>query len=283
MSEATNSTTTAKKLIQEQVSSMLVQPLEAASVVLAAGPHIENCSGPLRFNRLDKGFTASWVAENEEIPDGGAASFGEIQLMPTSRKGIKSIIRVSNELIRQGNVAAVSTVFQQRLVADVANALDTALLSGDGSGDTITGILNQPEVTSAEFSTSEVDTFLDALALAASKEVTPNRWLMSGSDFFALRKLKDANGRYLMQQAVADDVAYRLFNIPVTVSNKIPAGKAILADMRQIVVVRDIDPTVTILTERYAEFDQIGIRVATRYDLGLLHPEGVIVMSDGTE
>jgi hypothetical protein len=34
------------------------------------------------------------------------------------------------------------------------------------------------------------------------------------------------------------------------------------------------------LSERYADYDQIGIRVVTRYDLGLLHPEAVIVLTD---
>jgi hypothetical protein len=41
----------------------------------------------------------------------------------------------------------------------------------------------------------------------------------------------------------------------------------------QIAVARDLAPSVTILTERYAEYDEIGIRVLTRYDLGLLHPK----------
>ena len=65
-------------------------------------------------------------------------------------------------------------------------------------------------------------------------------------------------------------------------TNKLPLGKAILADMSQVVVVRDIAPSVTVLSERYAEFDQQAIRVVTRYDLGLLHPAGVIVLTDAT-
>lgn len=51
--------------------------------------------------------------------------------------------------------------------------------------------------------------------------------------------------------------------------------------MSQVAVERDLAPSITILTERYAEFDQVGIRVVTRHDLGLLHPEAVIVLSTG--
>jgi HK97 family phage major capsid protein len=57
-------------------------------------------------------------------------------------------------------------------------------------------------------------------------------------------------------------------------------GKAILADISQVAVARDEAPSVTILSERYADYDQIGIRVVVRYDLGLLHPEAVIVLSE---
>lgn len=270
-------TTNTGALIQEQVSEMLVQPLEAESVVLATNPTIFNSSEPLRVPRIVDGFTPTWVGEGEEIPSEDSAGFGEIKLMPSNRKSIKAIVRVSNELIRQ-STKGVSSVLQQRLVRDVANALDTALLTGDGSDNTVTGLINQPGIQNAELDISGTDTFLDALAMAAAKEVKPNRFIVNGADFFELRKLKDNNGRYVLQNDVAGDTQYSLFGVPVTVTNKMPKGKAILADTSQIAVVRDIDPQVTILNERWAEFDQVGIRVATRYDMGLIHPEGVILM-----
>ena len=49
---------------------------------------------------------------------------------------------------------------------------------------------------------------------------------------------------------------YRLFGIDVIVTNKLPQGTAVLADTQQIAVARDIAPSVTVLTERYAEYDQ---------------------------
>ena len=38
-----------KELLAEQVSSLLVEPLEAESVVLAAGPRIFDTASPLRI------------------------------------------------------------------------------------------------------------------------------------------------------------------------------------------------------------------------------------------
>ncbi|MGP5614569.1 phage major capsid protein [Corynebacterium variabile] len=272
-----NTTTTAHNLIEDQVKGILVEPLEAASVVLASGPTVFNSAEPLRIKTLEDGFTPQWVGENEQIPDDGAADFGEISLMPTARKSIKKIIRTSNELIRQSTVG-VSQTLQARLVKDVANTLDDALLAGDGADDTITGLLNQPGVQTAPMSTTDTDPFLDALAHMAAKEITPSRFILNGSDFFALRKIKDNNGRYILQGGPAEGAQYRLFEVPVSVSNKLPAGKGILANMADVAVVRDTDPTVTILNERYAEYDQVGIRVTTRYDLGLLRSDSVLLL-----
>lgn len=272
-----NNTANTKSLIVEQVASTLVEPLEAASVVLAANPTIFNSSEPLRIPTLSAGVDPAWTGENELIAE-DTAEFGEIALMPSDRKSIKTITRVSNELIRAAKIG-VSAVLQQRLVKDVQSKLDTALLVGDGADKSVTGIFNQAGTTQVEGALNAPDTFLDALAIAAGNEVVPNRFFINGTDFYTLRKVKDSQGRYLIQENLQDDVTYRLFGVPVSVSNKVPAGKSALVDMAQVAVVRDIDPQVAILTERYAEYDQVGIRVTTRYDLGLLHPEGVTIIT----
>jgi hypothetical protein len=44
-----------------------------------------------------------------------------------------------------------------------------------------------------------------------------------------------------------------LFGIPVTITNKLADGLAILADMSNVAIARDVAPSVTLLTERYAE------------------------------
>lgn len=62
-------------------------------------------------------------------------------------------------------------------------------------------------------------------------------------------------------------------------TNKLDEGTAVLADMSNVAIARDLAPSVTVLNERYAEYDLIGLRVTTRYDLGLLHPEAVIVLT----
>lgn len=272
-----NTTTNQNILIKDQVANILVKPLEAASVVLGSGATIFNSSEPLRIPRLDSSGTVGFVGEGEQIPDTYTAGFSELKLMPSERKSLKTITRITNELVRQAS-NGVTTVLQQRIVEDVRKALDNALLNGDGAGATITGILNQSGVQKGTLDLTNPDFLLDAMALLTVAEVTPNRWFFNGSDFYTLRKVKDNNGRYLIQETLQEGVTYTLFGIPVTVSNKVPKGKGILADMSKVAIVRDIDPSITILTEKYADTDEVGIRVVTRYDLGLTLPEAVVVL-----
>jgi len=369
------STAANPQLLADQVSSLLVQPLEAASVVLSSGPRIFDTSGVLRIPKLTKSSTVGFVGENELIPSDHDTTFDEVVLMPTDRKSIKVIERYSRELARQA-VIGIDATLKNRLVKVVSDKLDDALLVGKGqatnevqtitvtvgsgtftvtfrgattsgvafnaaaatlqtalqglstigsgnatvagsaggpytvtfasalaatavdeftavgaevatttegeSANGITGLINQAGVQTGALDVTNADSLLDAIALASAAEVTPNRWFVNGTDFIALRKLKEATDskKYLLESDVTSGPTYRLFGIEVRVTNKLPVGKAVLADMSQVAVARDEAPSVTILSERYADYDQIGIRVVTRYDLGLLHSEAVIVLTD---
>lgn len=276
-------TTAGNSLIVERVADMLVEPLAAASVVLDAGPRIIDSSEPVRVPTLATAFNPAWVGENELIPEVETA-FGELELMPTSRKSIKAIVRVSNELIRMAT-RGVSQTLQTRLVTDVRDKLDTALLNGDGGGlepdDTVTGLVHTPGALTATFDAEDPDSVLDAVADMAAEEITPTVLYMNGADFFTMRKVKDTTGRALIQPDVTQGARFTLHGIPVRVSSKVTEGAPVLVDMSKVVVVRDLAPAVDILTERYAEYDQTGIRVRARYDIGVLHPSAVLVMSSG--
>jgi len=267
------------ELLNDQVASLLVQPLEAQSVVLSSGVRIFDSPGVLRIPKLTGSSAVGFVGENQEIPDTHATSFDEVVLMPTERKSIKAIERFSRESVRQ-SVIGLDAVLKARLVKVVGDHLDAALLTGDGAGDTITGIINQDDVTPGAFVPEDPDYLLDAIGTLNALEVTPNRWFINGKDFVRIRKVKesDTSNKYVLESDLTKDATYRLFGIPVTITNKLPEGTAVLADTSNIAVVRDTAPSITVLSERYAEWDQLGLRVTTRYDLGLLHPEAVAVL-----
>jgi HK97 family phage major capsid protein len=143
----------------------------------------------------------------------------------------------------------------------------------------VRGLTNIAGANAGVLNVAQADSLLDGLALAYADEVTPTHWFISGADFISLRKLKDTSGRYLIESDLTKDVTYRLFGLPVIVTNKLATGKAVLVDMKSVVVVRDIAPTVQVLTELYAATGEIGFKVQTRYDLAVTNPVAVTILT----
>ncbi len=284
-------TTTAAELTQEQVQAILVQPLETASVFLAAGPRIFDTDGsPVRVPKLTSMTTPSWHGENELI-DEVDAGFGEITLLPSTLKSVKSLTRFSNELARQ-SVVALEAALRDRMVRDVASQIDQAFLTGDGgtpSGTEPEGIVNwtgTQELTGV--GVIALDDLHDAvgLAMGSNADAERMRWLMPSRDFVNLRKIKDLQDRYQLQPDPTREGAFQLLGLPVTITNRLPidggAGsdesEIVLADFSQIAVARDLSPSVKILDQTFGDYDQQAIRVVARYDVASLNPAAVVML-----
>jgi HK97 family phage major capsid protein len=282
--EVTSGNTT---LIQSQVASLLVQPLEQASTFLAAGPVVLDSSSPLRVPRIANGVTAGFVAEGAQISDGDVA-FDEVTLLPSTLKGLKVLVKLSNELIRT-SVVGLDAVLRQRLVTDVANALDAALWDGAGTTNTVKGILRQTGIVTGTLDLAAPDSLIDGLATAQGNHVTPSHWVMTSASFAALRKLKVGAGdaRYLFDPAtIQNGTELRLLGLPVILTDNIPntgtaPGKArvALVDFSKVVVARDVNAEVKILDQTWGDYDSIGIRVVSRWDTALLQPKAVTLLT----
>ena len=274
-------------LIQSQVSSLLVQPLEQASTFLAAGPVILDSSSPVRVPRIVNGVTAGFVAEGAQITDGDVA-FDEVTLLPSTMKGLKVLVKLSNELIRT-SVVGLEAVLRTRLVTDVANALDAALWDGAGASNTIKGIFRQTGIATGVLNLSDPDSLIDGLALAQGNKVSPTHWVMTSSSWATLRKNKIAatgSKQYLFDPngGIAGGTELRLFGLPVIVTDNIPAvstkNRVGLVDFSKVVVARDVDAEVKILDQTWGDYDSIGIRVVSRWDTALLQAKAVTLLTE---
>ncbi len=289
MAEATIPTAAGGALTAEQVQRILIKPLEAASVFLAAGPTIFDTNGSqVRIPKLGGPTSPTWVGENEQIPEADV-SFDEIILLPSTMKSVKTLTRFSNELARQ-SVVNLTTALQFRLVTDVAAAIDTALIAGAGDGITTPiGLLNYAGTQSiAVAGALTLDNLLDAwgAALAANVNMASLRWFLTPGTFTSLRKSKTTTGEYLLQADPTADGVFRLWGAPVTVTPRIPVTgttskttQAVLADMSQIAVARDLAPSVTVLSETFADFDQLALRVVARYDSKPMNPSAIVKLT----
>lgn len=282
---AIETTTGNSTLIQSQVASLLVQPLEQASTFLAAGPVVLDSSSPVRVPRIVNGVTAGFVAEGAQISDGDVA-FDEVTLLPSSMKGLKVLVKLSNELIRT-SVVGLESVLRTRLVTDVANALDAALWDGTGTNNTIKGILRATGIATGTLDLDDPDSLIDGIATAQANKVDPTHWVMTSDSFAALRKLKvgSTDARYLFDPStIQNGTDLRLLGLPVIITDNIPnaSGKARvgLVDFSKVVVARDVDAEVKILDQTWGDYDSIGIRVVSRWDCALLQPEAVTLLTE---
>lgn len=284
-----NSTVTAAELTVEQVQTVLVKPLEAASLFLAAGPRLFDSAGPVRIPKLGGPITdPGWTGENEQIPERDA-SFDEVALLPSSMKSVKVLTRYSNELARQ-SVVSLDTALRDRLVTDVAAKLDSQFFSASGDGIlTPKGIFAYSGTQSVAVGGAlTLDHLLDAWgkALSANVNMAALKWIITPREFVKLRKLKDGDNRYMLQPDPTLDGVFRLFGAPVVVTARIPdttggtpTARAGLVDFSQIAVARDLAPSVKILDQTFADYDQQAIRVIARYDAAPLNPEAVVALT----
>lgn len=277
-------TQVASELTQDQVSTILTKPLEQRSVFLAAGPTIFDTNGsPVRVPAApgSEADALQWVGENELIPEVDP-ELGEMSLLPSTMKSVKTITRYSNELARQ-SIVSLDRVLQDRLVADVATKLDRQFLSDQGDGITTPqGMFAWPGVEDVDAAAGlNLDTILAAQGIALESYVDLDRLALfiRPGDLMTLRGLKDNDGHYILNADATQGGGFRVLGMNVLVSSHIPAGRAALADMSMVAVARDLAPSVKILTERYADYDQQAIRVVARYDAKPLDTAGIVTFS----
>lgn len=272
-------------LIQSQVAKLLVQPLEQISTFLAAGPIVLDSNAPVRVPRIVNGVSAGFVAEGAQISDGDVA-FDEVTLLPSTLKGLKVLVKLSNELIRT-SVVGLDAVLRTRLVTDVANALDAALWDGTGTSNTVKGILRQTGVQTGVLALTDPDSLIDGLAVAQGNKVSPTHWVMTSASFAAIRKVKVGTGdkRYVIDpNTIQNGTDFRLLGLPVIITDNIAnaSGKArvALVDMSKVVVARDVNAEVKILDQTWGDYDSIGIRVVSRWDTALLQAKAVTLLTE---
>lgn len=276
----------------EAVQRILIQPLEQRSSFLSSGVTIFDSPGgvPIRIpKQAPPEAPLDFIGENEEIPS-VSPDFSELTLLPSGMKGVKVLCRFSEELARQ-SVVSIDQALQSRLVMDVSSTLDaTMYASTTTDGSKPTGLLSYASVQTLNVGGNlTLDHILDAwgAAAAAFVDLSRVRLFMRSQTYTALRKIKAGAGlnSYALGGVDATQaVGPNIMGLPVVITDRLPitgaAGshqtKAVLADMSQVAVARDLSPSVRILSERFADFGQVAIRVEARYDAQPMNPQAIV-------
>ncbi len=279
--------------IPEIVVQTVLQPLTAKSVVLSQNPRIFDSSQPLRVPRIGQA-TIGWYAEGATTNITNLA-VDEVDLLPSTLDSLRSLTVVSKQLIRSAAVG-VSETLSARISTDIALAIDAAFLTGTGTAGTnviglaaTPGILTQTYVaagtggTIAAGSLQDVDTWLTAIGTFSAQHLNlgTSSFVIHPNDLYAaggILQSKDSLGRPMFQPSPVAGVPGSIFGVPVVTTTQTTAGTILLVDWSQVLIVRDLAPSVDVLTELFAQQSSIGIAVESRWDIGLAHPQAVLAL-----
>jgi HK97 family phage major capsid protein len=151
-------------------------------------------------------------------------------------KKITAFIKVSKEMI--ADLPFMQGEINGELMELIELKLDEQILSGDGLGDNLTGLLAnaQPFTPGVTFtalvpSANQSDVLRIAIAQIAQNNFSATHILLNPIDAAAMDLTKDAGGAYTYQMPLTMDGVTRIKAVPVIENNGITVGSYVVGDM----------------------------------------------------
>ena len=177
---------------------------------------------------------AAFVAEGAQKPFGSTA----FETKTGTIKTIAHLARVSKQLM--DDAPALVAYINQRLIYGIDLVVEDQLVTGDGSGQKLSGILHTGNYTDHGVTQLKQlpknPTLFDMILLAKSKVeqafFRPNVILLNPSDWSAMLMEKNASGDYYLGHP-ASVAPKTLWGLPVWTTPAIAAGKFLVGDFNQ--------------------------------------------------
>ena len=164
----------------------------------------------------------------------------------------------------------------------IAEFLEKELLTGTTKAQ---GALNTTNIVTAASATAITADELIGLQASVKQAYQKDAcWIMHPNTFTALRKLKDGNGRYLLQDDITGEFPYRLLGKPVFVSDNMPTIKAdakavLYGDLSGLSVNMRENVQIQVLQEKYATQHAVGIVAWFEFDSKITDAQKLAVLA----
>ena len=163
------------------------------------------------------------------------------------------------------NNAAFSVVdfVVNQMAEEIALFLEKELLHGT-SGKVEGALSTSTTLTAASATAITADELIELQSKIPQAYQTNACWTMNPATFVAIKKLKDTNGRYLLQDDLTGAFPYRLLGKPVYLSDNMPAiaasAKSVLyGDYTGLSCNMRENMQIQILREKYADLHATGV------------------------
>ena len=168
----------------------------------------------------------------------------------------------------------------------IAEFLEKELLTGTTKAQ---GALNTTnKITAASATAITADELISLQASVKQAYQKDACWIMNPTTFTMLRKLKDGNNRYLLQDDITGEFPYRLLGKPVYVSDNMPdaqvdAKTVLYGDLSGLSVNMRENVQIQVLQEKYATQHAVGIVAWFEFDSKITDAQklAVLVMKNG--
>lgn len=216
---------------------------------------------------------ADYVEEGTALTD----NVGKFITVDLTGYVIGALALVSNKLITNSDIDIVNFIVNQ-----VARALAEKLEKEFtvGTSNKITGVLSaKTSITAASATAITYDELIN-LKHSIKQQFRKNAvWIMNDTTYTAICKLKDNDGRPYFKD---DD--YMLLNNRVIVTDSMPeiaqsAKVIVFADLSGYTIKGAKAVEVTVLRERYAEKNMIGVMAYAEYDAKITDEKKLAVLS----
>ena len=220
-----------------------------------------NVGGTLSIPYYDESTSAITMAYATEFAEleAKAGKFLSVEL-----KGFLAgaLTKVSKSLINNNVFDIVNFVINQ-MAENIAKWIENECLNG--TSDKIDGIAKASQVVTAAAATAITgDELIDLQEQVPDAYQTSCIWIMNKATRSAIRKLKNADGDYLLQKDATARWGYKLFGADVYCSdnmNKMAAGKTavVYGDMSGLAVKVSEDINIEVLRDKYATQHAVGV------------------------
>lgn len=166
--------------------------------------------------------------------------------------------------VENNSVFSVTDFIVNQMADEIASWIEGQLLNGTGSSQAQGALNTTNNVTAASATAVTADELIGLQAKVKQAFQGNACWTMHPDTFTAIKKLKDGNNRYLLQDDVTSEFPYRLLGKPVYLSDNMPTmasgNKAILyGDYSGLSVNMRENISVEVLREKYATQHAIGV------------------------
>ena len=266
-------------IIPAHIANMIIEKVRELSPIYAMATKF-NVGGDLIFPTYDEtisSISAAFVDDLQELTEGT----GKFTTVKLENFIVGCLAKISRSLMNRTDFDLLSFIVH-RVATTIAEFLEKKLIQGE-SGKNV-GVLGATQIVTAPSAVALTADELIDLQMKILQPFQPKAsWIMSRNTLKALRKLKDANGEYLLNKDITTAFGWSLLGKPVYLTESMPeiaSGAKVIAygDMSGLYVKLAQNMQIQILMEKYATQHATGVVGYVEFDSKIVEVQKIALL-----